>query len=342
MKPAFNKSNIFYAGAFFLLAVSLLLVGCATSGESKTGPVPPLEGISTPPAFGEVTFEHEMGAMGEVIRAYGAKVGGGIVLMSGLEERMAQKVSFKGIPYQEAVAVLAGMINCDYIHTGHYFAILPAEYRTLQYMNVREQMGEPYKAVSASVAFGAKTELFKVFSILGKSLDITIIADNYIAEARCGEIFLSDSPLPVVLEAILQSARISPESFTVESTPEYIFIKAVKNKDSSSCLLNPSSLTAQQKTLLDTSVSLFLPDVKTVEQAPFLGQPILLEDALRPLTEQLGVEIVAQRKLAEIPINPCVMNHVRLETALNLLLRQWPLPDFGFEVQENRILIRAK
>ena len=328
-----------------LIACAALLAftsGCATSEKSKTTPAADMESALVAPSFSSVDFEHSIAAIGDVIRAFGEQVGGGIVLMSGLEERAAPAFAFRQMPYQEAVAELAGSIECDYIHTQHYYMILPSEYQELQNMEVGESLDPRHAVLSASVAFGAKTELYKVFAVLGESLDITIIADNIIAEARCGELFIDTAPLPVVLQALLQSARIMPDSVVVESTSEYIFIRSVQNVGEVKRLLNSTAMTPEQRMLLDKSVSLTLPNRTTSAQAAFASKPIPLSDALLPLTEQLGIEVVAQRRLADIPINPCQMNAITLETALSLLLRQWPLPDFGFEMQEGRILIREK
>ncbi len=125
----------------------------------------------------------------------------------------------------------------------------------------------------------------------------------------------------------------------MESTAEYIFIRAPQNTTPPSLLLNPSSLDAEQRVLLDRTVTVALPDRRT---HAFMAAPIPLRDALRPLTDQLGVEIAAQRTLADIPVNPCVMRQVRVETALALLIRQWPVPEFGYELLPERILIRER
>jgi hypothetical protein len=343
MKALSNKlTTSITASLIACVALLAFTSGCATSEKSKTTSEADMESALVAPSFSSVNFEHSIAAIGDVIRAFGEQVGGGIVLMSGLEERAAPALAFRQMPYQEAVAELAGFIECDYIHTPHYYMILPPEYHVLENMQIGDALDVRYAALSASVAFGAKTELYKVFAVLGESLDITIIADNIIAEARCGELFIEELPLPVVLQALLQSARIMSDSVVVESTPEYIFIRSVQNVGETKRVLNKTAMTPEQQTLLDKSVSLTLPNRSASAQGAFASNPIPLSDALLPLTEQLGVEVVAQRRLADIPINPCQMNAIPMETALNLLLRQWPLFDFGFEVQEGRILIREK
>ena len=323
-----------------ILILQLFIAGCVTSTK------PPTESDSLntvdlkPPSFEPVTFEHEMRPIGDTIRAFGAEVGGGIVLMSGLEERALEAVKFKKTAYQDAVTEMAGAINCGYIHTADYYLILPEEYQVLQHIQIAEQLDDSYKELTASVTFGARTHLFNVFSVISESMGITVIADNIIAEARCGEISLGEVSLAAILEAVLQSARISPNSFVVESTKEYIFIRSVKNEGLVERLLNPTEITSEQRSLLDKQVSLLLPDNNVAVQTAFSADPVPLREVLASLTRQLGIKITAQRQLGEVPINPCRMHNVRLETAMNLLLRQWPLPDFGFEVQEDKILIR--
>ena len=197
--------------------------------------------------------------------------------------------------------------------------------------------------MNVSAAFGAKTELFIVLAALSESLDITVVADNFIAESCCGEVHLPEAPLAVILEAILQSARIPPDTLVVESTAEYIFLRAARNESQASLRLDTGSLTAEQSALLDKEVSLSLPGVPgDKEGLIFAFEPIALREALYPVSEQLGIKVVAQRRLVDIPVNPVVIKKVRLETAMNLLIRQWPLTGFCWELQANRILIREQ
>ncbi|NJL72818.1 MAG: hypothetical protein HC888_15280 [Candidatus Competibacteraceae bacterium] len=65
-----------------------------------------------------------------------------------------------------------------------------------------------------------------------------------------------------------------------------------------------------------------------------------LEAVLPALTAQLGILVEASPEARDLPVNPCVLPGVRLRTALDLLVRQWPLPRYGYEVLPDRILIR--
>lgn len=328
------------------MSACLLLALCScTSGEggarSAAGKRSPQ--AAAKPAFASVTFNHEMGPIGDIMRAFGEQTTGGFVLMGGLEERAIPAVDFKQEAYEEAIAHFAASVDSTFIHTPYYYMVLPPEYEILQSVNVTEHLHERYRQASAGAVFGAKTELYVVFSALSTSLGLTIVADNFIAETRCGEMHLPEAPLGVILEAILQSARIDPTSLVIENTADYLFIRDFKNDNPPSLELPGEMAADARKALLQKAVTLYLPEAPREQGAVVFGaQPIALKDALLPLTEQLGIEVVAHRSLADIPINPCVMNEVSLETALNLLLRQWPLAQFGWELQANRILIRER
>lgn len=263
--------------------------------------------------------------------------------MGGLEERSLGDISFRKTAYVEAVRHIAESLGCIYSPGPYYYFILPAAYASLLQVQPDASLVSYHASTRASAAFGAKNALYNVFSMLGKSLETTIIADNIIAETSCGEMFLKDTPLPYILEAILRSARIAPDSFTVECTSEYVFIGGRDNTSRGPFLLNPGTMPPGGRELLERKVNLCLPaESESESYAAFASTPVSLRDVLLPLTTQLGVEIVAHRRLADMPVNPCRMHRVRLGTALDLLLRQWPVPAFGYEVQEGRILLREK
>lgn len=333
---------------FFYVTVGqifcLLLIACATGNSKKdVSQTPTMPKNISAPVFRPVTFSQHSGHVGEVLRALGEQFGGGFALMSGLEERAISTIEFKNKPYEEVMTQIASSLGCISLKFPYYFLILPAEYEVLKTIDVRTDMHSLYVNNSVEAVFGAKTPLYVIFSILSKNLDMTIVADNYIAETRCGEIRLPEMPLPDMLQAILQSARIAPGSFVVESTEEYIFIRSVHNMSLPSLRIHSEPLEASVQDLLDKRVSVILPpEPEDKGNLLFAAEPLLLREALEPLTQQLGVEIAAQRRLGEIPVNPCVMNHVRLETALNLLIRQWPVAIFGWEVYPDYILIRER
>ncbi|NLO33581.1 MAG: hypothetical protein GX117_09550 [Candidatus Hydrogenedentes bacterium] len=327
-----------------VFVLGLCCVAC-THDAAKEGEAaaPARESFPTLTKRAPVHFSHAMGPLGDTMRALGEATEGAFVLMSGLEERSIDAVSYKGTSYEQVIANLADAVQAKYVATPHYYLIFPEMYDALQHMSLDDQLSDAYKELKVGAVFGAKTNLFVLFAALSKSLDITIVADNYIAEARCGEIHLPQLPLGRVLEAMLQSARIAPDTVSIECTDEYIFLKAPQNENADTTRISPSDANAGDA-MTERIVSLCLPDCGTEEEEGMVeaASAIPLHEALLPLPEQLGVEIVAQRALADIPINPCILNNVKLSTALDLLIRQWPLPYFGWEYRNDRILIRER
>ncbi len=321
------------------------ICACSTvPGKNKPSPDTSSKNGPQKPVFSPVTFAHAISPAGDLLRDFGEQTSGGFVLMSGLEERAIPAVDFRNKAYEQVMAHIAEALGCTYKATPYYFILLPSEYKLLENVSFSEKMNETYGNFTASAVFGAKTELFIVFAVLSESLGLTIVADNFIAETHCGELHLPEAPLHVVLEAIIQSARISPDTLVLESTPEYLFLHATRNESETSLCHDATALTAEQQALLDRPVSLSLPGIpgEGKEDVIFAFQPIPLGDALFPLTEQLGIEVVAQRRLRNIPVNPIIFKNVRLQTALDLLIRQWPVTGFTWELQANRILIRER
>ena len=337
------KRHAICIGLRAVSCLALLAVCACSTGPNQDKPstagdaAPPVE----KPAFPAVTFTHGLSPIGDMMRAFGEQCGGGVVLMNGLEERAVQKADFKKQPYEQAIAYFASALGCIYTHTPYYYLILPPEYQQLETVSLASKLHERYAGLKASAVFGAKTEVYIILAVLSESLDITLVADNFIAESRCGEMHVPEAPLSVILEAVVQSARIPSDTLEIESTPEYIFLRAARNENKASPRVDSGATLPEQSALLDRQVSLSLPAVpEEKEGLIFAFRPIPLREALNPLTEQLGVKVTAQRRLAEIPINPVVFKNVRLETAMNLLLRQWPLAGFVWELQADRILIR--
>ena len=69
MKHEFNKLNLTSATFILPLVLQMLLGGCTTPGESKVEPATGINVEGDAPNFEPVTFDHEMGAVGDVIRA---------------------------------------------------------------------------------------------------------------------------------------------------------------------------------------------------------------------------------------------------------------------------------
>jgi hypothetical protein len=351
-----NRTEFFFLGVQTMLlrllmhaalALSLsVLAACAPARQGREkGPAKATDSPSAiPPSFPKASFSHEAAPLGDMIRKIGQDIGGGIVALSGLEERSVPALSLQGSSYQSLVQQLAAAVECKAAPLSHAWFIYPEPYEALLQVSLEGRLHERFAAMNASIAFGAKTRLSNVFAVLSESLGTTIVADNYLAEAACGELFMEKAPLQTVLEAVLMSARIPAQEIAVDCTDEYLFIASLRNTAPKTALLSDeNSLSPAQKALLERVVDVVLPDAgENPVQSAFAAKAAKLQDVLTPLTRQMNIEVAAKRALAAVPIYPCTMHKVRIRTAMDLIIRQWPLATFGYEVTENQLLIRPR
>jgi len=342
-----------------VLLVCLLLSACATTSrapvsEDVEGTQPVSEGepsVTEPPS--RVTLRMKDTTLGEVVRRIGQESSARLVLMNGIERSRIKRISFvnaePGVvarklaetarPRKEA----AGTAGFAVQECAGYFFIFPPDYDLLLDLSLAGKLGAPFEERVDRVAFGAYVPLYTVLAWLGRALEVTIVADNAVAAARCGELALSDLPLDQALEAILKSARVA--GVTVDATEEFVFLQARDNMSPHSSLLNGDDLTAEQREHLEQRVTVMLPHPPSgADGLRLVGDARRLEDVLDPLSEQLGVPVVAEKGLGELPVNPAVFTQVRVQTALDLLVRQWLVlvPEFGYQFTGDRVVIRRR
>ncbi len=329
------------------LAVTVALLG-ACAKDRKPGEKASSKTSRTAPAavagFPKISFSHDTAPLGDMIRKLGQEKGGGIVALSGLEERTVAALSVSYAPYASLAKQLADAVECRATPLNNAYFIYPEPYEGLLQVSLEGRLHERFAAMNAAVAFGAKTRLANVFAVLSESLGTAIVADNYIAEATCGEMFMDKAPLQAVLEAVLMSARIPAQEIAIDCTDEYLFIASLRNAAPKTVLLSDeTSLSPEQKAELERVVDVVLPERgENPVQTAFAAKAAPLRDVLTPLTQQLNIEVAAKKSLAEVPINPCTLHKVRVRTVMDLLIRQWPLANFGYELNGNQLLIRPR
>lgn len=319
---------------FVLLAVVLAAGGCATSGKTPLPePVVPDAAAPSQDPRPEVTLKLEEPTMlGDLVATLAETSGGGIVVMNGLEYMPVKQQNWRDAPFKKVVEDVCGSEKVQIEENPAYFFLYPKGYDVLKQVSLEGLLDPKLNAVTASVGFGYRTSMFEAMAFMSSSLGITILADQVIGDAQLGALNLAESPLHVCLGALLKSARIPQNAFEVESTPEYVFLHA-KSNPPRPVLLDPLELTETQNQFLDKKVSATVPssplNVSTVEK---------LKTALPVLSRQLGVEVVAPG-LDDLPVSPAAFKNVSVRTVLELMIRQWPVPDFGYRVEDNRIVI---
>ena len=58
------------------------------------------------------------------------------------------------------------------------------------------------------------------------------------------------------------------------------------------------------------------------------------------MSEQLGLTVTSDAGMRRLPVNPVVMRKVPIETVLELIIRQWLVPEFGYELDGAGIRLR--
>ena len=333
------------AARLLLLTVGILLIfgqGCQTP-NTPDSIERPASGKRLP--SGNITFVHETLPLGDVVRRLGETIGGRLALMAGLEEYPARAAEHRNRTFGAIAEYLAASAQAQALELPQGWFICPPGYELLTEIRIAERLPARYSGIRATVAFGAKTPLYNVFAVMSENLGINIVADNFLTEARCGELFLDDTPLADMLELILMSARIPASELVLEATDEYILFTSARNPRTAPALLNPDAADDPVvAALLDRTialVSLPFPGANPVETA-FSGRPAPLREILTPLSRQLGVRVAAYRSMADIPVTPCLLRNIRVRTVIELLLRQWPVDTFGYEVSSERILLRPR
>jgi hypothetical protein len=331
------------------LVICVFIAACAT-GKGKPAPnAPPGKEekkhnpVSTTDPAPPVTLTQGKSTLGDTVLRLSEEIGGSLVLMNGIESIAIAPLKFKKEQFENFVTQLAAAGRCKVAAYPTYQFLYLEGYEAILETSVAGMLDPAYGHLTAAMTFSPGTPLFEVFVHISAGLGITIVADNVVAAARSGALTLTEIPLQDGLDAVLKSARVAKGTFQVASTPEYIFFYATQNTTPRSALLNPETLTAEQNALLDKPVDLVLPaSPEDPKRILTLGGATSLQKVLGVLTRQFGIPVVAEQGLEDIPVNPCIFNHVRVRTVLDLLIRQWPVPEFGYQLANNQVVIQRR
>lgn len=334
-------------------ALCVLMAACATTREGGGKPPKTVESGKGPAAeTGKapivtkdprplVTIMQDIGTLGDTVVHFGETVGGGFVVMKGIENRPVPPMNYEKTDYKKAVTEIAGATQCNVAEYPHYLFLYPQGYESLLGLSLSGRLDSAMAAKTAAMTFGADTPLYKAFTLLSASVGTAVVADNVLSEARTGAVTLAELPIGDALEALLKSARISPDAFQVESTPEYVFLYAGPPAPPRSTLIGEETLGPEDRAYLDTVVELYLPERPAdTKQYVIPSGAATLGRVLDSLSEQLNRTVIAAPGMEDFPVNPCALVNVRIRTALDLLIRQWPLPDFGYALENGQIVIR--
>jgi hypothetical protein len=289
--------------------------------------------------FPRVTLKQKEGTLGEAVRHIGQESGGGLVLAFGLESVALPALSFNQANYETVAQKLAGLSNSALQNCSTYYFLMKPGTESLRDVTLLGKLSPRYESMRVGFSFGAGTRVFTALALINEATGANVVADNAIADVRCGELALGELPIQYGLEAVLKSAQVV--AFEVESTEEYIFLRYNQNDSLQDTLLNRHQIDDRQAKYLPTKVSVFLPEApKRDNDRPIIAGAKPLRDVLETLSNQLGIQVVAERSMLDFPVNPLVLKDVRVQTAMNLIIRQWPVGEFGYQFAHDRFIIR--
>ncbi|NIA15593.1 MAG: hypothetical protein GWP08_16140 [Nitrospiraceae bacterium] len=323
-----------------LLVMCALAAGCVTgSARNRAAADKPSGPVSLTDPRPAVTLEWTSSqTLGDVMHRVGQEVGGSLVLMSKMENRVVRPLKFRGTPYGDFVRGLAEAAGCMVQETEHYYFVYPEEYGALTSVSVTEKLRAEQAGMTIAMAFGFDTPMFETLVLLGDTLGYTIVADNVIADTTCGPLTLAQAPLGDALDTLLKSARIPPGAFEIETGAGYVFLRGPHNPAPADTRLGDGS--GEADALLAKRVDVTLPSSMRangrMEVPPGAAK---LRDVLADLSLQLEISVLADKGLGELPVNPVVFRDVPVSTVMDLLIRQWPVAKFGYEVRDGRIVI---
>ncbi|MCF6287392.1 MAG: hypothetical protein L3K26_19755, partial [Candidatus Hydrogenedentes bacterium] len=261
--------------------------------------------------------------------------GGGIVLVAGLEEWPAPPVKVTRAVYATGLKKLVAPANCLVDSGAFYQFVYPPGYEALLDVSVWEEVHPRFQGLRATFAVGAGTDMYNALALLSETLGVTVIADNAIADVWCGELFLYDAPAATIVEALLQSARVVPGAFVVESAEHYIFLRSTDNMTKSDTCVNRDGLSPDARVMLEKTVDLRLPTRDGTLVFQYEAMP--LQAVLDDLAEQMGVAVTADAVLADFPVNQAVYLGLPISDVLDLIIRQWPVARFGYRADADGI-----
>ncbi len=327
---------------FVLYIAALVLVsstGCTSNGSGGAPTESTLPEVIPAPAVGLVTMKQDETTLGYAVRLIGEQTGGGLVLVNGVEDRLVGPFEFNQTPRDQVASRLAVETGCAVEFGPYYHFVYPPGYESLVNVSLQGRIPKTLNRNTEGIAFGNGLPLHMLFVWIGYARGITLVPDHLIADTRSGELAIGDAPLDASLEGIFKSARLV--SFVVESADDYLFIRAASNRSSGSQLLNPDALDSTRRKYLKKRATVMLPHQQSDTISMSKGA-VELGTVLGSLTTQLGIRVEAERALHDLPVVPAYYHDLPVETILDLLIRQWPVPAFGYHVLADRIVIATR
>jgi hypothetical protein len=271
------------------------------------------------------------------IQAAGKEIGANWALMNGIEVTPFTGLTIKNATEEEISEKIAVQAKLETQLIGSYRFFYPKEYIDLLPTNDADsEWSTKYSKNKIGLAFGADTPLSSILATLGQSLEMTFVADQTISDSLSGEISFKNISIQDALSGVLLSARIPLDSILFEHSDEYVFIHSVRNPARPNYQIAPPNAQNQQK--LAKLCTINLAHV-IVDESGANARYRKLSEVAQQISEQINIPIDYDPALKDFPITPMYIHETTRQHALELLLRQWPVPQFGYSFQGDKIYL---
>ncbi len=330
---------------FNFMVLVTLLSACATSptpqAPAPVAPEPTAEARNFNQSSTAVPEEAKIEkiSLGLILREMNQKDAASLVLMNGLENIQVNITELEGLSSEQKLSTILSKYTLTQFKTKYYTFILDPKYQALNTLNLDNLIPKPYTKAKVNMALGADTPLFSALALLSHSTGLTLVADQAMGDALCGELSFSETPLPKALEALLQSARVQPSALSITGNKDYVLLHSSQHELRTQSSRGTFSPSMQKELDEKCSIALlfYTPSENNIHSP--LGAS-KLHTVLSELSIQLGIPIKAEGKVRYLPVNPMVLNNVTRRQALDILTHQWMLPIFVYEEHDGGIVIR--
>lgn len=314
-------------GVVFVFIVSILNFTCGTTKDkgslSKDIAVLEVDGRT------ENIFEmvKEPVLLNVVVRKLGIKYPVSIALLNGVESRWVQIDKPEKSLDQFLSQVISSTGLVCYSDKGYYFLYSPefVGYRELAEYSFAEMMPWKFKGIKVTAGFGVDTRLYNVLNSLNYTYGCNIVADNTLAELPIGEVVTNQLSLDLVLDMIIKSARISPQSLRMCAGEDFVFLYTTLNKNSlilEDCKCFEEDGVPEER--LKRKVTFSVPEIVSKGKTlPFYNSAKPLGDVVTVISAQLGIGVELEAGTEELPVNPMYLSNVSVKKVLDLLVYQW-------------------
>lgn len=331
------KRHFHFARALTLLGVLFSLAACKTTGTTG-GPEPGLPGKPD-----TITLDLPQTALSEVVRLSGETARTNLVSMRGIGQHAVPPLKTKAMSAKAFARHLAGAVDMQLHDAGDYaFLFADDRYALLLEWDLSGTLPDVYRTTRVSLAIGDGLHLYNALGLLGSSLGMTFVADQVVAESRCGELTLDDVPVSVCLEALMQSARVVPGAVQVIADDTSVLF-AASGREVPKTYLQVSGegpLPGDILAHLQRKATLVLPRATGDAGFTVYQGSTPLGELTEALAAQLGLPVYARDGAEDLPVNPCAIHGLPMQTALDLICAQWPSSLFSYQATREGIVFR--